>query len=252
MSINFALLNATNALHYAARHHVCTRATAWTDAEFDQGRSTFAGWMHRDDNSESFIEDALNWQKESIRRGVLNGMNGGTASNHFAFAVRDFNQNADVGELRMFNRETDVPEIGVMREVVITGREFTQENNIFHVLGDTFYTQRRQVVGLNNAFQGRFISEEQFEIRMNILHDQFNEAFRVVADIFRDFAQSQGLDAQQVESDILSIGAQIRYHISTGGSSDTIEEMLRNNNRTVMSFDELNSMGILLHQGVTI
>ncbi|MCL2356208.1 MAG: hypothetical protein FWC70_03465 [Defluviitaleaceae bacterium] len=249
MSINFALLNATNALHYAGRHHVCTRTTAWTDAEFDQGRSTFAGWMHREDNSESFIEEALNWEKERTRRSVLNGINGGITGgvNQFAFAVRDFDPNADVGELR-----TGSGEMYRFREVIITGREFSQENNIFSVLGNEFYTQRRNIIGLNNAFHGRFISEEEFETRMNILHYQFNEAFRVVADSFRDFAQAQGLNAQQVELDIISIGEQIRYHISTGGSSDTIEEMLRNNNRTVMSFDELNSMGILLHQGVTI
>jgi len=228
MGINFDLINAMGNSRgswsvYAARHHVSTRETPWTDEEFNAGRSKFgsATWSNTGDNRKLHAEEYLNWHHESVRRAVERAMK----DNQFNFVVRDFDP-----------------------RIVNERREFSHQSNIFQTLANTFEKGKVGLDTLNKAFGGRFIGEADLEVRLGVLHEQFNAAFRSVADLFLEFAPSLGLDAQRVANDVLTFGELIRYHISSGQPASTMETMLRNNTKTSMSFDELNNLGMAVHQ----
>ncbi|MCL2577765.1 MAG: hypothetical protein FWE27_06925 [Defluviitaleaceae bacterium] len=227
MGINFDLLNALGNCQgawriYASRHHISTRETTWADEEFEAGRTRYGNLDWAEANRELYAEDYLNWHKEATRRAVESSMN----DNQFSFITRDFDPNNVIGGRRDFNHQ----------------------ENIFQALANTFESQMKSINSLRDAFGGRFLGEADLEVRLNVIHEQFNEAFRSVADLVRIYASQFVSDAQRVANDILAVGELIRNHISSGNSADSIEAMLRNNKKTVMSYDEMNDLAMAVHQ----
>ncbi|MCL2577764.1 MAG: hypothetical protein FWE27_06920 [Defluviitaleaceae bacterium] len=227
MGINFDLINSMGgnrgAWHvYASRHHISTKETPWTDEEFEAGRERYGNYYWGEANREFYAEDYLNWHKESARRCLERAMN----DNQFSFVIQDFDPNNVIGGRR----------------------EFSHQSNVFQVLANTFESQMKSISSLRDAFGGRFLGEADLEVRLNVIHEQFNEAFRSVAELVRIYASQFVKDAQRVADDILTVGQLIRNHISSGNSADSIEAMVRNNKKTVMSFDEMNDLAMAVHQ----
>jgi len=212
MSINFGLLNDVGWQSYAMRYHTSTRETPWTDEEFDAGRARYGNRSWAEANREQYAEDFLNWRKESFRRALERSMN----DNQFAFITRDFNPSNLIGGRR----------------------EFTHQSNVFQALANTFENKIRGLEALGNDFGGRFISDEDMEIRLAVIHELFDQAFRSVADIVREFAPNF------VANDVLIVGELIKNHIRSGESADTVADMLRNNNQTIMDFDEIIALSL--------
>ena len=91
------------------------------------------------------------------------------------------------------------------------------------------------------------MTEEDFEMRLHILHQQFNEAVNSLADIFAGFADNLGLNASQTRSNVLQIGDMIRDHIWAGGSADDIRNTLNSNGVTSM-LNGLDNLGQNWHR----
>ena len=218
MGINFGLINSMgndrSAWHvYAIKHHTSTRETQWTDAEFEAGRQTFGNWDWSAENREVYAEDYLNWQKEAIRRALERDLH----DNQFAFAVADFNPHPNSGGVGWDDNEC-----------------------VFQRLAGVFEQKLANLETKREAFQGRFVSELDLEIRLHVIHEQFNEAMRAVAGMFAGVASYLNIDnAEHMEQDVLRIGEAIRFHIASGESANSIDAMLRSRSRTVTDFDIL-------------
>ncbi|MCL2357462.1 MAG: hypothetical protein FWC70_09995 [Defluviitaleaceae bacterium] len=218
MGINFGLINSMGNnmvawTNYAQNHHVSTRETPWTDAEFEAGRETFGNLHWQEANRETHAEDYLNWRHESIRRSMQRSLH----NNLFAFAVSDFNPHPNSG-----------------------GTGWDSEACIFQRLAGVFEQEKTNLEAKREAFQGRFVSELDLEIRLHVIHEQFNEAMRAVAAMFAGVASYLNIDnAEHMEQDVLRIGEAIRFHIASGESANSVEAMLRSRSRTVTDFDIL-------------
>jgi len=208
-----------NVAYFASRHHVSTKES-WTDDELNAASRRFSNDVEARD---IYLEDFLNYRHELTRRGIKQSKN----SNQFTFAIQSFNPNIVIGG-------GNTPQV----------RGY--DANIFQTIANIFENQKIGLNSLNESFGGRFISEEDFQIRLHILHQQFDEAINSLADIFANFASELGLNASQARSNMLQIGNIIKDHIWSGGSVENIRETLHQNGATAM-LNELDNLGNRWH-----
>jgi len=206
--------------HFAAFHHVSTKEN-WTEEEFQAASRKFSS---NSEARDTYLEDFLNFSHERSRRAFENSRN----TNQFTFTIQSFNPNIVIGG-------GNTPQV----------RGY--DSSIFQTLATTLADQKAGLNTLNEAFGGRFMTEEDFEMRLHVLHQQFNEAINSLADIFASFADNLGLNASQTRSNVLQIGDIIRDHIWAGGSADDIRGTLNSNGATSM-LNGLDNLGQNWHR----
>jgi hypothetical protein len=218
MAINFELMNNVGKRHYMQNYHVSTRKN-WTHEEFQAESRRFA--INVDDR-QTYLEDYMNYRQERLRR----ALEASRDSNQFSIMLDNFSPHVVIGG-------GNAPRI------------HGHDSGIFQSLAEMLESQRAGLHTLHSSLS-RFVTDEDFELRLSVLHEQFNQAFKDVANIFRNFAAQLGMDTEGIHSDVLIIGDLIRDHVWSGGSADTIEEMLESRNLS-MSVNQLNQIGTEWH-----
>lgn len=221
MSINLELINNIGVVMYARNHHQQTRE--WmTEEEFaaEFVRLTDKGSVNTWTNEmkELYLDDFLNLQHELDRRAQITAKN----INQFTSIIDDFNP-------QNIHRRT-------------YSFQANESIDIFQVMADTFEKQRNRILNMEKTFGNRFFNEDEFENAHRVLHNQFNEAFKSIAEIVRSAAVTFGFDAQQAEDDILAIGARMLYHLSSGNGTSELMGFLRSDPAVVSDFDDLLSL----------
>jgi len=212
------------AIHYAVMHHTPTK-TSWTDEEFDTALRKFENWAsHEAGIWKNNLDEFLDFRKESFRRGLEHARK----SNQFNFVINDFNPHF-IGDGSI---QTN-----------------SHNRNVFQDLAGILEQQKAGIHSLHENFNGRFMSEEDFELRLMILHQQFNEAIQSIADIFRGYinhlnnsGRQTALSANQAEAIILQVGDMVRDHIWSGGSADDVNGII-NSSSIAGSVNQLHRIG---------
>ena len=210
--------------YFAINHHVSTR-DSWVEEEYQALSRKFARSAEARD---LYLSDYLDFRKEATRRAIENSRN----SNQFTFVVQHFNPNIHIAGGN-------------------TPRTQGHDTDIFQSMARILEDQKGGLVSFRENFGGRFISEEDFEVRLTVLQYQFNEAIASVNDIFRGFindlgAHRVGISASEAEAAILRAGDLIMNHIWSGGSADDVNEILANSD-VVRPLNQLHQAGSAWH-----
>ena len=224
MGINFNLLNSTSVGIYARDYHVSTRES-WTEEDFQAESKRF---FFTPENRDIYIEDYLNFRQEGFRRAIEDYRN----HNPFETIIRDLDPN-----------------------IIVQGRSWDfSDVCVIQTLANTFEQGKNHLLRLNGIQNGAFVCDEDLAVRLNLLHERFNEAFQALAEIFtrsvnveefRGERSGEMLEMPNIRNDpntdrmiadLLAIGERIRHHISSGEPSSTISEMLLKNNDLARAF----------------
>ena len=215
---------------FAFRYHTPTR-TEWTDEEFQAHINKFSGFAHSREARNAYLEDYLNFRHESTRRSIENSR----SSNQFNHIVSDFNP---------MNRISAAPGMASF------------DSNIFQNLANTLEQEKTANYRFHTVNNGAFSNEDDFELRLHVLHAQFNEAVHSIADIFAEMVRGletmnrrphTPLSADQAHDAVVRIGSIIRDHIWSGGSAENINSTLENANALNL-LNQLNTIGNSFHR----
>jgi len=222
---------------FAFRYHTPTKPYM-TDEEFHIHSQKFSGFLHESfgfataaEARNAYLEDFINFRHESIRRSIENSR----SSNQFNHIVSGFNP---------MNRISAAPGMVPFN------------NNIFQNLANTLAQEKTTNYRFHTVNNGAFSNEEAFELRLHVLHAQFNEAVHSIADIFAEMVRGletmnrrphTPLSADQAHDAVVRIGSIIRDHIWSGGSAENINSTLENANALNL-LNQLNTIGNSFHR----